>query len=326
MDWTDLIDDMKNEVRRKLPHISVVMLSETCEAEHEAFLRVPKIASSAVDLFLSAIAIGSTHLLDYLCERTPQFIRVDGHAEKLLQFAATCGHIHVLQYLIDSYDLQLSSSLYRYATAEDHVDVLRYLHEHGVSIDDVSFSVASSHGRADALEYLFQISNPNYLHQYLVVSCAAAGGHTHVLEVLERHMGPIVLMSPYLFDRAADNGHLHFIAYLRKRGLPWTAMACLKAAQSGHIDIVRFALEDDAPHLPSSLIFAAFSNGHLELIKLLHEKNFSILTAENMALAARQGRDDIVKFMYELASLSDVKVVNAARETTNFEFLEPFGM
>ena len=68
---------------------------------------------------------------------------------------------------------------------------------------------------------------------------------------------------------AAEAGNLALLRSLRAQGHEWTTDACYLMANNGHLECLRFALEDGCPTSRVDCEGAAM-NGHLECLKLLH--------------------------------------------------------
>ena len=106
-------------------------------------------------------------------------------------------------------------------------------------------------------------------------------------------------------DEIARHGLLRL---LTKNGLHFTTDAIDYAAENGHLEVVKW-LHERASHAPreagrsegctTSAMDLAAMNGHLQIVKWLHENRSEGCTINAVDWAAENGHLEIVKFLHE---------------------------
>jgi len=107
----------------------------------------------------------------------------------------------------------------------------------------------------------------------------------------------------YALRVASENGHIDVVRYLIENGVTIThkCIALRHASKGGHKDIVRYLVENGANiHSSSSLKYAS-EGGHTDVVQYLFERGANIHADNNYALrfASKNGRSDVVKFLIE---------------------------
>ncbi|PRP86948.1 hypothetical protein PROFUN_03696 [Planoprotostelium fungivorum] len=189
---------------------------------------------------LSAAAGGSTEMLQWLFQHhKPRPFREFSNA--CLKSAAVAGHLHVLQWFEDN----LLTSLHKKSPKK-------------------ICSAAAKAGRLDSLQWLhhngFSISPK-------VVSAAAKAGQEEIVSWLLAHSK---LDNSSLLKSLAESGRLDMIQN-HISGCPSQEIA-LVAAGRGHIQLVRWCLEQNPEVVPEHLFSAAVSGGSIPLLQFLDEK------------------------------------------------------
>ena len=69
---------------------------------------------------------------------------------------------------------------------------------------------------------------------------------------------------------AASNGHLDIIKWAIDNGCEWNEETCNAAASEGHLEILKWAIEHDCPW-NSDLLYNALPTNNLEIIQYLLE-------------------------------------------------------
>jgi ankyrin repeat protein len=114
---------------------------------------------------------------------------------------------------------------------------------------------------------------------------------------------------------AATYGHLEVVKYLVQNGANVNNNSALRwAAYNGHLEIVKFLLENGANvHAwNDSALRSAAENGHLEIVEFLVQNGANVHANNNSALrwAAIYGHLEVVKFLLE-----DVANVHALKDS-----------
>lgn len=108
---------------------------------------------------------------------------------------------------------------------------------------------------------------------------------------------------------AASKGSLEDTKAIYQRVQPWhedvSKIAIAKAALAGHIQIVRFLIENESealggrcPYDGTAMENAAI-NGHMEIVQYLFEKGLRPRNATAIVNAARHGHIHVVKYLLE---------------------------
>lgn len=130
-----------------------------------------------------------------------------------------------------------------------------------------------------------------------LAEAAAAAGNLHVLQYV--HIFTNLVLKRNLTEAAAANGHLAVLKWLRERECPWDEEVCSKAAGRGHIHILDYALDNDAPvgEGMEMLLRKAAKNGRMECVRWLHIVNRCELTRATYDGAASGGQLEMLKWM-----------------------------
>ena len=100
------------------------------------------------------------------------------------------------------------------------------------------------------------------------------------------------------FDYAAWNGALVLLKRLpvsisgSKKAMDW-------AAQEGHLQVVKWLHENRSEGCTSDAMDGAAQEGHLDVVKWLHENRSEGCTSDAMDGAAQEGHLDVVKWLHE---------------------------
>ena len=71
--------------------------------------------------------------------------------------------------------------------------------------------------------------------------------------------------------KAAEAGHLEVLKWARENGCPWDKRTCEFAAYYGHLEVLKWARENDCPWNEATCMKAAEA-GHLEVLKWARER------------------------------------------------------
>ena len=184
--------------------------------------------SSSSALFLARAAAYFGHLL---VVRSLPRSRSDSEATA---FAALGGHLDVLRYLHE-HGCPWDKLTCQYAAQGGHLEVLRYAHEHGCPLDVHACNLAAQHSNLDVLKYLMEEAGCPYQQGYICTP-AALGGDLEVLIYLRQGWGEA--WDEVTCAAAAHGGHLRLLRYLRKEGCPWDGLTCFHAAANGRLDVL----------------------------------------------------------------------------------------
>ena len=142
---------------------------------------------------------------------------------------------------------------------------------------------------------------------------AACHGHLELLKYLHETGG--APLSEEVSKSAASRGHIDVLRYLAERDCPMTETTCYPAAINGHFECLKYILEDlkvplhvfddESPEQDrlwddrEDLLVDIAANGHLEVLRFLHEeKNFPVGEG-TCAYACEGGHLECVKYLHE---------------------------
>jgi hypothetical protein len=174
--------------------------------------------------------------------------------------------------------LQLKRELWKYyATCmrvgvPGHLDIVRYVHEQGCTLDASISKAAARGGHLSIVRYLYE---HGCVWDAAVSLYAVQGGHLNVLRYLDEHGCPCDGVAAC--NAAARGGHIGTLRYMHERNRPWDAVrACELAAGSGSVDIINYIVEQEsivltAAHL-TSMLNAAGSYDQLETAHWLRQQ------------------------------------------------------
>ncbi|EQC24775.1 hypothetical protein SDRG_17335 [Saprolegnia diclina VS20] len=107
------------------------------------------------------------------------------------------------------------------------------------------------------------------------------------------------LQYPALFDDIAGRGFLPLVRSLHERGVNCSTDAMNKAAANGHLEVVRFLHEHRSEGCTTVAMDDAATNGHLEVVQFLHENRTEGCTHLALNFAIVNGRLNVVRFLIE---------------------------
>ena len=110
--------------------------------------------------------------------------------------------------------LNSNSILLNDACKNGDLELVKYLVEKGVHVDDYAIRYASEYGHFEIVKYLFEKGAP---------------------------------ISDWAISNASENGHFEIVKYLFKKGAPIDEYAISFASGRGHYEIVKYLVSVNAP-------------------------------------------------------------------------------
>ncbi|GAB9471377.1 hypothetical protein Gpo141_00008592 [Globisporangium polare] len=243
-------------------------------------------------------------------------------SQQAVNAAAEVGRLEVLRYLYAHSSVRCSLEALNRAATKGFTNIVQLIVEN--QSEDVSHDVAingaAEHGQLEVVRFFIE-NNIRVDERSLVIDVAAMSGHLEIIKYLheKRPQG----CPGRALGEAAAYGHLEIVKFLyqhRTKGREQEAFS--RAVQNGHLEVVRFlheqsALErplatgdevvatgsDDVETVPLDasclLIDVAAANGHLEVVKYLHENYSHECSHRAMSDAAANGHLDVVEFLHE---------------------------
>ena len=123
-------------------------------------------------------------------------------------------------------------------------------------------------------------------------------------------------------DAAAFQGNLEMVKYCVANECPINEFACAHAAENGHLEVLKYLHEEvKAPWDSGTAAFAA-RKGHLHILKYLFESNYNQFeyACED---AAKEGHLDCLKYLHETAKAPwDYRAVRKAHKYNETECVQ----
>jgi len=217
------------------------------------------------------------------------------------KLAAFYGSFYILKYLYNEPNefSGFLTNMYNSICDLMHSDNLRFLNDGPSNYKDrvPILENAAGEGHLEIIKYLFKISGND-------LSCGGVQYSTNMLRVTER---------------AAENGHVEVLKYLYRCGYRLTPSTCANAARCGQLEVVKYLYEMDRTffwnriewnrmdydreyetykEMGVEICSIAAANGHLEVLRFLHEHKYP-WDATVCAKAAAGGHLDILKYLHE---------------------------
>ena len=225
-------------------------------------LRVLKIDSKVhilTPLIDQAVKLGNVEIVRFLFEQGLRF------SDKSLLLAAENGRLECLQFMIETGAKQTAPA-FNTAIQFGRIDCVKYLHGVG--------KIASNTTTAMKAACLFnQLEILTFLHE------AGYPWHRHCL------------------NAAAETGSLECLQYaVSHSDLPLIPPVINTAAKEGHVDVVKYLLQQNCPS-DESLLMYAIEGGHLSVLTLLHKAGFE-LNSNVFDAAVVFGQVEILRYLH----------------------------
>ena len=122
---------------------------------------------------------------------------------------------------------------------------------------------------------------------------------------------------------AAEQGNLEMVKYCVAKKCPINGWACAEAAGNGHLEVLKYLHEE--AKAPWNLWTAAWAarSGHLHVLEYLVERKFEHFDRWAYRCAAKPGQLDCLKFLHETAKAPwDSEAVGIAHENKQTECVQ----
>eukprot|EP00842_Homolaphlyctis_polyrhiza_P003258 jgi/Hompol1/3933/HPOL_003378-RA len=253
----------------------------------------------AVGCFSAALRGGNLDIVQYLTARFPNLARFFS-----LYDAFRYNRIEIIKWLLAAPEFHNSLSVQdvkRICIETFNLEMLQYTFENNIGspIDPLDLIKPSIAGRVDILECVHAHTPVDSMWPPDVMDKAAATGTTKSVRWI--HMNRRGECSQRTLQRAITNGHLEIVKMIHEEfGHQFTRDAITPCIYRGHTEVVKYLLQHGCPclysHNPEAFHHAA-SQGHLEIIQILHESDPDADWSQLCAAAVRNGHTAVASWI-----------------------------
>ncbi len=168
----------------------------------------------------------------------------------MLEEMATEGSVKGVSVMLSKgADIHTDNDALRFASIHGHLEVIKYLVEHGADIhaeDDYALRLAGLNGHLDILKYLVEHDADIHADDDAALGWASLKGHLEVIKYLVEQGADIHAQNDYSLIIASGKGQLDVVKYFVEHGadIHTTNDWPLKSARErGHLEVVKY-LED----------------------------------------------------------------------------------
>ncbi|EGG22179.1 hypothetical protein DFA_04297 [Cavenderia fasciculata] len=250
--------------------------------------------------------------MDYACARgyidIVQFLhehRNEGCTTKAMDKASQNGHFEIVKYLHFNRTEGATTDAMDYACAGGYIDIVQFLYQHrSEGATPNSISLAGDYSRSTGWKNLETL---NYLINTVNIQCQFPS----TISLLLHNRGDQYVFQNFLFlyNLLSNNiNNINNINNNNNNNNPnnpnnnnnhiLTSDMMDTAAENGHIEIVKFLHEHSSEGATTWAMDTAAGNGYIEIVKFLHEHRTEGCTSDAMDRAARNGHIEIVKFLH----------------------------
>ncbi|EFA78202.1 hypothetical protein PPL_08852 [Heterostelium album PN500] len=267
----------------------------------------------------------SVHAMDNACNNNHLEVvkwlhenRTEGCSVQAMDVSACNGNLEIVRWLHENRTEGCTSDALDGAAGNGQLETVAWLHQNrtegctGEAADNAIFN-----GFVDVADYLFR----NHMVDLSTISfnifdVAAPSGNLSLLELLHQ-VGYSQRPTSQAVDRAAQAGHLEVIRFIfEKYNVNGTSQATEAAALLGHLNVVKYLTEVmRTPSTWKALDNAAF-NGHFDVVRYLKENRTEGCTVYAIDTASSGGHLDVIKYLMENSTVgfTNTAINSAARE------------
>ncbi|EFA77948.1 hypothetical protein PPL_08593 [Heterostelium album PN500] len=234
--------------------------------------------------------------------------------------AAMNGHLDVVEFLCENRSEGCGEEAINWAATVGNLSVVKYLHyKIGAPCFYEALDMAATNGYLGLVKFLHY--NRTEGCSTSAIDGAARNGHLEILKFL--HFNRTEGCTTGAFDNAARNGHLDILKFLHEyRDEGCSVMAANGAAFEGHLDVIEHLHIWNVEFTIGAMTNAAV-NGHVGIVKFLHENRNEGCQQSTLADSARKGHLEVVKFIhYNRSECWTGNALEGAIECSKFEVAE----
>eukprot|EP00616_Rhizochromulina_sp_CCMP1243_P016234 CAMPEP_0118967390 /NCGR_PEP_ID=MMETSP1173-20130426/4776_1 /TAXON_ID=1034831 /ORGANISM="Rhizochromulina marina cf, Strain CCMP1243" /LENGTH=357 /DNA_ID=CAMNT_0006916349 /DNA_START=343 /DNA_END=1416 /DNA_ORIENTATION=+ len=214
------------------------------------------------------------------------------------------------------HEIRYDRNCWHHAISRGQVNILEWMLAQGYRMDQLSCADAAREGRLEVLQFL---RARGCTWDAATIAAAGGGGHVALIEWAREHGCPWDEWTCYW---ASTRGHLGVVRYARAHGCPGNPSKCIGcAARYGHVDVVRYFVEEEGTPFPDDTCQTAAEGGYLELLQWLRERG-APWDERTCMKAAKKGHLEVLRWARENGCPWDVRTYNAAKDMKRTEVLQ----
>ncbi|OQR99246.1 hypothetical protein THRCLA_06573 [Thraustotheca clavata] len=191
-----------------------------------------------------------------------------------------------------------------YALIHGNAHLVKYLEiKFDVPIKEKAWLLASIYGHVSITEYLFK----HHAQSYTIKVMDNAALHNHVGMIKYLHQSGLAI-APTIRNTACSRGHLQVLKYAHENNLgEWDSSGVDAAARGGYLEILKFLHAHNYDGFGPSTMNIAVLYGHIDVVQFLHIYRNEGCTADALIFAAKYGKISLVKFLDENRQERDLR-------------------
>jgi len=251
-----------------------------------------KITNEMYNPLKASIMAGHLHIIKYLIEELQMNIaslKFNKNNYNVLIWALISGHLNIVEYIVNHHknDNFIKNYIKPFALQDvamcGHLDVMKYLIEQ-FQINDFNdaLSTACTHGHLNMVEYLISEAGADAsANDHNAIQQATRKGHLNIIQYLLDNTNTIIHIEAFYsavsygqfeivkyFIRCASDARLRASPNHEKYNIPSHNFAVMHAADSGHLEIMKYLIARGFALGMASQIASMGDN--LEIINFLH--------------------------------------------------------
>ncbi|KAH9189771.1 hypothetical protein AeNC1_008256 [Aphanomyces euteiches] len=224
-----------------------------------------------------------------------------GCTKYALEDAAANGHLNVVRFLREHRQEGCIKDALEHATANGHLNVVHFLathHPECISKICLGLHTAGKRGHLDVVKFfLASTVQPAPFNWFGMMQNACTEGHVDMVGALWDHRRDCRSHGDLNLLRAAERGHVQVVRFfVEQNKIKHVEDAMFSAALDGHLETVKYLVELNYVTQVQHAVEGAAHYGHLEVVKYLVQRQFEIHLEPVFVAAAKRGHLDIVRY------------------------------
>ncbi|GFH53350.1 hypothetical protein CTEN210_09826 [Chaetoceros tenuissimus] len=262
----------------------------------------------------SAVRNGNIELLHYLFQSRCPFTDPIACAE-----AVTKKSLEVLQFL-HQHGVTWTESTCMYAARDGNLEALHYARSNGCPWNSSSLEEAAKYGHYDVVKYCLENGCP--FSDDVCRNCMEYSNHDQALRILKLLRSFSVPLDAKTCETAVENGNLEAVKYARSQGGSWDANTSWKAILTNDVLIIQYCFENNCPYYNEVIYETAMCcKDPISIFKLLQNLGCEWGTIA-CNIAAAKGKLNVLRWLRYNGCPWDEGVCNEAVRANHYEILK----